>query len=174
VSEESLFFLTVKPRTCANCTSIHSRPGTSVHQQSGDHYNTIVITSTAVLRSQSVGVAPPHLPPSPRLCSPTRPARPLKLSLSLTTLSQPSTFHKINYNHGILFLSTGTMATSTQIQTKSPRIKHPDTIAVDPELPLAPTHALFLTLSKGATFILDPTPSLPRSAMRPKRSLGLR
>ena len=101
--------------------SIHSRPGTSVHQQSGDHHNTIMITSTVVLRSQSVGAIPSHFPLSPRLCSSTHPARPFKLSLSFTALSQPSPSPK-NYNHVISFLSISTMATSTQTHTKTPYI----------------------------------------------------
>jgi hypothetical protein len=72
------------------------------------------------------------------------------------------------------------MATSTQAQIKTPHIKHPETIPVDPEHPLAPTHALFLTHSKDSTFILDLTPSLsslyfpPEDTDAAKKTLGLR
>jgi hypothetical protein len=71
------------------------------------------------------------------------------------------------------------MATSTQTQTKTPYIKHPETIAVDPEHPLAPTHALFLTHNKDSTFVLDLTPSLgslyfpPEDTDAAKKEFGL-
>lgn len=72
------------------------------------------------------------------------------------------------------------MATSTQTQTKISYIKHPKTITINPEHTLAPTHSLILTNSKDASsYLISHLPlarctSLPRTAMRPTRSLGLR